>query len=320
MNGPIRRYRTLRARGVLGINLRNGAYVLPGNPRAAYPRVDDKLLTKHLAAAAHLPTPRLLGVVTYHHELHDLPHMLAGLDEFVLKPARGAQGNGIVVVTRVEDGHYRKSSGATLTHLQLRQHVSSTISGVFSIGGDADVCVIEARIVIHPQFQEVARYGIPDVRVIVYRGLPVMAMCRLPTVASDGRANLHQGAIAVGVDLGTGRTFHAAHHHIPVTHHVDTQAPLVGFAIPAWDEALLLAARASDISGLDYVGVDVVIDVEHGPLLLELNARPGLAIQVANNEGLLPRLRRAETVTLGPRPSPAERCAIVRELFARPAS
>lgn len=317
MNGPLRRYRTLRARGVMGINLRNAAYVLPGNPRTAYPRVDDKLLTKRLAAAADLPTPRLLGAIRYHHELQHLTRLLGGLHEFVLKPARGALGNGIVVVVGIEDGLYRKSSGATLDHLQLQQHVSSTLSGLFSLGGDTDVCVIEARIVIHPQFREVARYGIPDVRVIVYRGLPVMAMCRLPTVASDGRANLHQGAIAVGIDLATGRTVHAAHHHAPITHHVDTHAKLVDFPIPSWDEVMLLATRASDISGLDYVGVDIVIDEEHGPLLLELNARPGLAIQVANNEGLLPRLHRAETVTLGPRPSAAERCAIARELFGR---
>ena len=33
-----------------------------------------------------------------------------------------------------------------------------------------------------------------------------------------------------------------------------------------------------------------MIDANHGALILELNARPGLAIQVANRMGLLPRL------------------------------
>ena len=36
-----------------------------------------------------------------------------------------------------------------------------------------------------------------------------MAMLRLPTKASGGRANLHQGAIGAGVDLVTGVTHHA---------------------------------------------------------------------------------------------------------------
>lgn len=309
------RARALRARGVLGLNQRNGAFVLPLNPRRHFPRVDDKLLTKQLAAAAGIPVPPSLGVVSYHHQLHDLPRLLEGREQFVLKPARGAQGNGIVVVAGVEDGRYRKSSGARLSAAALRQHVSSTISGVFSLRGDIDSCLIEHRVGLHPAFADLARYGIPDLRVIVYRGLPIMAMCRLPTTASDGRANLHQGAIGAGIAIATGTSTHAACRNGAVTHHSDTRVPLVGFQVPHWDAVLDLALRAADISGLGYVGVDVVVDVDHGPLLLELNARPGLAIQLANNEGLLPRLRRAERVPEAGLLSCAERLHIAREMF-----
>jgi alpha-L-glutamate ligase-like protein len=309
------RARALHDRGVLGMNERNAALVLPLNPRRHVPRVDDKLLTKQLAEAAGIPTPRLLGVITFHHQLRDLPRLLDGRQQFVLKPAHGAQGNGIVVITSVADGVYRKSSGASLNAIELRQHVSSTLSGVFSLRGDVDSCLIEERIVLHPAFADLARFGIPDVRVIVYRGLPIMAMCRLPTAESDGRANLHQGAIGAGIAIATGRATHATCHNDAVTHHVDTHAPIVGFQVPAWDEVLALAVRAADISGLGYLGVDIVVDVEHGPLLLELNARPGLAIQIANNEGLLPRLHRAERVP-APMSSPwSERLRIARELF-----
>jgi len=45
------------------------------------------------------------------------------------------------------------------------------------------------------------------------------------------------------------------------------------------------------MTGLGYLGVDLVIDRDHGPLLLELNARPGLAIQLANHSGLFARLQ-----------------------------
>jgi alpha-L-glutamate ligase-like protein len=309
------RARALHARGVLGINQRNGDLVLPLNPRGLYPRVDDKLLTKRLAHAAGIRTPRSLGVITHHHQLRDVPRLLDGRDQFVLKPARGTQGNGIVIVTSVENGRYRKSSGALLSALEIRQHVSSTISGVFSLRGDVDTCLIEERIVLHPAFADLARFGIPDVRVIVYRGLPIMAMCRLPTIESDGRANLHQGAIGVGIAIASGRATHAAWRNEPATRHVDTRAPIVGFQVPAWDDVLSLAVRAAEISGLGYLGVDVVIDVEHGPLLLELNARPGLAIQVANNEGLIPRLRRADRVPASELSSWGERLRVARELF-----
>ncbi len=320
MRGVIKRWRALHARGVLGINQRNGAFVLPKNPRKHYPRVDNKLITKQIAEMAGIPVPPTLGVVSYHHELRDLPQMLAGLTDFVLKPARGAQGNGIVVITDVQDGRYRKSSGAWLDLLWIRQHVSNTISGVFSLRGDWDSCIIETRVILDPCFEPITRYGIPDIRVIVYRGLPIMAMCRLPTDASDGRANLHQGAIGAGIDIATGRVVHAAFHNTTVTHHVDTQAPIVGFQVPAWDALLNLAVGTAEISGLGYVGVDVVIDARRGPLLLELNARPGLAIQVANDQGLLPRLRRADAVPSAELSTVTQRCEIARALFRHSAS
>lgn len=311
----LRRRRRLRELGVLGINRRNAAFVLPGNPRRYYPRVDDKRVTKRLAAAAGIPIPALLGAVSHYHQLRGLPRLLDGLAEFVLKPAHGAQGNGIAVIAALGGDGYEKSTGARLTVADIRQHVANIISGVFSLTGDTDSCLIEERVGLHPAFATLACGGIPDVRLIVYRGVPVMAMCRLPTRESDGRANLHQGAIGVGLDLRDGRAVHAAHHHHSVVRHVDTGEPLIGFTVPEWERVLSLGTRASDLTGLAYVGVDIVIDGRHGPQLLEFNARPGLGIQLANHEGLLPRLRAVdETVGAGLAPW-ADRCARAREMF-----
>ena len=88
----------LREIGILGMNRRNFDYVQCWNPRAAYPEVDDKLRTKQLAARAGVPTPELIGTVGAMHEMRELPKLLEGQDAFVVKPARGAQGNGILVV------------------------------------------------------------------------------------------------------------------------------------------------------------------------------------------------------------------------------
>lgn len=318
MIGFFSRIRALHSRGVLGINRRNAEFVLPFNPRRHYPRVDDKLLTKRLAEEAGLPVPRSLGVISYHHELRHLPRLLDGWHQFVLKPVHGAQGNGIVVVDAVENGHYRKTSGVLLSSEDIRQHAANVLAGLFSFHGEADRCLVEARVALHPCFRDISRHGIPDIRIIVFRGVPVMAMCRLPTAASGGRANLHQGAIGVGLDIASGRALYAQHRNLPVEVHTDTGASVLGFALPCWEEILALAARASEISGLAYVGVDVVLDAQRGPLLLELNARPGLAIQVANNEGLLPRLRRAAALAADDLRTWEARCRIARELFQRP--
>ena len=48
--------------------------------------------------------------------------------------------------------------------------------------------------------------------------------------------------------------------------------------------------KLGDALELGYVGVDFVIDANDGPVVLEANARPGLAIQVAHRHGLLQRL------------------------------
>lgn len=313
---PIASPRSLHARGVLGLNSRNGRLVLPLNPRRFYPRVDDKLYTKRLVEAAGIATPKLLGAVSHHYELRLLPDIFRSLDDFVLKPAHGAQGNGIVVIVGRDGEKYTKSSGSQLSLARLQQHVSSVISGVFSLHGDWDACMIEERIIIEPAFEKISRFGIPDIRVIVYRGLPIMAMIRLPTSQSDGRANLHQGAIAAGIDMATGRAVHAAHNNRSVTHHVDTGHAIVGFQIPHWDDLVSLAVRASDTTGLGYLGVDIVVDARRGPLLLELNARPGLSIQIANDEGLTPRLRLVELIPSVESLPHAERCEITRQLFA----
>ena len=72
--------------------------------------------------------------------------------------------------------------------------------------------------------------------------------------------------------------------------HPDTGLPVVGRRLPYWKDVLEMSRRVAQAVGLGYVGVDIVIDAREGPMLLEANARPGLAIQIANARGLLPRL------------------------------
>ena len=150
-------------------------------------------------------------------------------------------------------------------------------------------------------------------RVIVHRGIPIMSMTRLPTLASRGRANLHQGAIGAGVDLATGRILHAVQDGAPITLHPDTARPVLGVVVPSFVRVLEIAVSASDQTGLGYVGADVVVDGKRGPVLLELNARPGLAIQAANRAGLLPRLR-AVSERVRPEAPLAERIALGIEI------
>jgi len=285
----------LRDAGVLGINRRNGMYTMRWNPRHFYPRVDDKLETKRLLRDAGIPTAKVLAVARIHSEVR---RMLAELDpyaSFVVKPAHGAMGNGILVVRERDGDWFRRPGGQWIDRRALFYHSASIISGAYALGGQPDVAFAEERLEVHPELAAIATEGVPDVRVIVYRGVPVMSMTRLPTHRARGRANLHQGAVGAGIELDTGRTNHAVCDGKPVPVHPDTLQQVVGREIPDFARALEIAVRASDQTELGYVGADVVIDANHGPLVLELNARPGLAIQVANRMGLLPRLVAVDT-------------------------
>ena len=308
-------FRQLREAGVLGINSRNADYVMRCNARSAFPVVDDKTLTKKLAGAHGIPTPRIYTVVETHGNIAGLRQMLREHREFALKPARGAGGSGIVLVLDSAENGYVTQSGRVIPFEEFDYHAAEILSGIFSLSGLEDVAIVESLIHPEPVFASVTYQGVPDVRIVVYRGVPVMSMVRLPTKASDGKANLHRGAIGAGIGIASGTTLTAVHLSQVITHHPDTGNPVSGIEVPHWERMLRMAAGTFEMTGLGYMGVDLVIDRDQGPLLLELNARPGLAIQLANGQGLRKRLDLVDRAFPGNAAPPDARVAWAREYF-----
>ncbi|MDX1480187.1 MAG: alpha-L-glutamate ligase-like protein [Woeseiaceae bacterium] len=283
--------RRLRELGVVGMNSRNIGLIARHNPRRLYPLVDNKLKTKLLAEEHGIPTPGLIGSLHTQYDLRGIEEMIGERRGFAMKPAKGSGGKGILVITSRSEDQFVKASGVELDIDDVQRHASNILSGLFSLGGSPDVAVIEDLIRPDPIYKDLSVEGVPDIRVIVYRGFPVMSMMRLSTRASDGKANLHQGAVGVGLDIGSGTSVNAVQFNRPVYEHPDSGADLRDIDIPDWRGLLVLAAKCADASQLGYLGVDVVLDADRGPLLLELNARPGLAIQLANGAGLRPRIQ-----------------------------
>ena len=122
-----------------------------------------------------------------------------------------------------------------------------------------------------------------------------MSMLRLPTKASRGRANLHQGAVGVGIDLERGITYGGVWRDRSFDVHPDTGVSIRGIMIPNWTSVLKTSIQISQAIGLQYIGVDVLLDAKDGPLILEANARPGLSIQIANRCGIWRRLNEINT-------------------------
>lgn len=278
-------------KGLLGINRRNRMFVSRYNPWSLF-AFTSKDEVKRTLMQLEIPTPTTYGLIRQRTELGHLASVAGEHEEFVIKPASGYGGEGIIVLGAADpvDGQPRfKAKGRIWTIQDLERHVLSILDGQYS-GGNEDVAILERRIVPDARLEKYSYGGLPDIRVIVLEGFPVMAMSRLPTKESDGAANLHKGAIGLGLDMVGGSALNSVWHGAFCQVHPDMGSNLEEFFVPRWDEVLDLAVRGQAASRLGYVGVDIVLDEIHGPMILEINKRPGLGIQNTNKAGLLRRL------------------------------
>jgi hypothetical protein len=184
-------------------------------------------------------------------------------------------------------------------------HMENILEGRFSMGSKKDIVIIEERVKTDPLLKQYSYKGVPDIRIICFNGIPIMAMMRLPTKRSNGTANLHSGAICTGIDIGTGITTYSMHMDpnsaisdtyeiIEETIDLKQNKTLSGIQIPNWSNLLEISLKCQRITGLGYIGVDIALDKYKGPVVFEVNARPGLGIQVANQAGLRWRLEKAK--------------------------
>ncbi|MBF0432858.1 MAG: alpha-L-glutamate ligase-like protein [Fibrobacteria bacterium] len=277
---------------VLGINARNIDYISVYNKKKDFPLVDNKLTTKRILQKAGLPCPKLYHSYQWFWELQQLPEHLSKLCNFVMKPARGLAGGGILVLQEQAPDNWQTPSGKSYSTKRLVAHGSDILYGVHSIDNTTDTVLIEQKLNQHQFFNNLNPDGISDIRVIVLDHTPMMAMCRIPTEESDGKANISLGAIGAGINMDTGEIIHAVTKKGSIDYHPDSKECLIGRHIPFWQEIMAMSRRIQDYFPLGYLGVDIVLDKDQGPLILELNARPGLEIQNANREGLKRRIER----------------------------
>ena len=298
MMGLLKRMGEIRnnTRQVLTMNQRNLHYIYPHNQRRHFPIADDKLLTKAVLKDAAVTVPETLLSYDSFYALKTLEKELLPYGDFVIKPARGSGGGGIVVITRKEGDTWYSAGGTAYNVEKIKRHITDIIFGVYSFGL-SDVAIIEQRIEQHPFMCKLSPLGLADVRLIIHQDEPVLCMCRIPTQASDGKANLHQGALGIGVDIASGVTTHALLNDRLVVRHPDTDIKLIGNTIPFWPRVVEMSRAAAAHVPLKYLGVDISIGV-HCPVLLEINVRPGLQIQNANQAGMRSPLEALSQATL----------------------
>jgi alpha-L-glutamate ligase-like protein/uncharacterized protein (TIGR02421 family) len=298
--------------GVLGLNARQLLYIKPYNPRKAVAFADDKLKTKAFLQARGVPTAKMYARIENRQQLKHFD--FAGLpDECVLKPNYGFGGEGIIILKGRKNGMFLEQGKRPIPEQELREHIEDILDGKFSVNGRQDSAFFEKILVADPSFAPFRPAGLPDIRIIVFNLVPVMAMIRIPTAESGGKANLHVGGIGLGIDMAKGVTTHAVQYNKPIKELPHGASPS-GIPIAHWEELLLISSRIQYITNIGYLAVDLTIDEEQGPVLLEVNARAGLGVQIANLAPLRARLERVEGISV---PTPEKGVRLALELFGR---
>lgn len=303
----------MKISSILGLNARTQLFAYKYNSHRGKNIANSKIQTARVLKMAQVAHPEIYKKFrnledVFEFNWKDLP------DKFALKPSRGLGGEGIIVVKKhLKDDSWLTTQKKRVTVDDLKLHTSDILEGAYSMGNEPDVAFIQEYVGRAKVFRMWAYRGTPDVRIIVFNKVPVMAMLRLPTKESGGRANLHQGALGVGVDIATGITTKAIWHGEQIFFKPETNKKLRGIKIPFWTSILETAVRASIASGLGYLGVDIVLHPDKGPMVLELNAQPGLQIQIANGVGLRRRLDRIDELEVR---DPEHGVKIAKALFA----
>ncbi|MCH7640904.1 ATP-dependent zinc protease [Patescibacteria group bacterium] len=280
---------------ILGLNARSQLFSYPYNKVRGKAIALSKIRSKRILKKAGIPVPEMYAKFTSPWDILKFDwESLPG--SFALKPNKSLGGEGIIIVKeKSKDGTGWVTTQRKKVNVEdLKLHTMDILEGAFSIRNVPDFAFVEEFVGRHKAFRKYAYRGTPDIRIIVFNKVPVMAMLRLPTKESGGRANLHQGAIAVGIDIATGITTYAYWHGRFIHQKPGTKRKLHGIKIPKWTSVLEIAVRCQEVTDLGYLGADIVLHPEKGPQVLELNPWPGLQIQLANQSGLRKRLDRVE--------------------------
>lgn len=297
--------------GLLGINARNLLYIKAYNPKKAIMMADSKIKTKNFLSARGIPVAKFYGAIHNKKELdnydwNNLPN------SFVVKPNSGYGGEGILIITGRKGANWIQSNGERMSQEALTRHIGDILDGRYSLANISDIAFFEQRLESPEPFKKMSYKGLPDIRVVVHNLIPVMAMMRLSTEESQGKANVHFGGIAVGIDIAKGEMTYITQYNKEIDS-IPGYGPVKGTKIPHWDEILLIASRVQHTTNLGFAAVDITLD-KSGPILLEINARAGLAVQIANMAPLRRRLERIEGIKVA---TPEKGVRIAQDIFGQ---
>lgn len=297
--------------GILWQNARNLKYIWEFNDDLAKKLADSKLKTKEFLSNKWVKVSENLAIIKSHSELDNFDIQSLPLP-FVVKPNAGYGGKWIIVFEKKDaEGNFISNDHQIYSSVQLISHIRDILDGFYSLSGNRDKVIFERKLILDHSIELLGKYGLPDIRVIVFNSVPVIAMLRVPTANSKGKANLHGWACGLWIDIWSWKITYITQFKKMIK-----SIPWIGdvrwVEIPHWEEILKLAVKVQQVTNVWYVWCDIVLDDTFGPLLLEMNVRPGLEVQVANKVPLLERLKKVQNIKVN---SVEKWVRLARDLF-----
>ena len=332
---------------ILGINARNLHYIGKHNPAKAVRLADDKIITKNFLTQRGIPVPTTYAVIKNRAELTQFDFFSLPHTTFIIKPARWSRGRGIFRVKKLKDyepdqslfltslsspdrrtklfwthqsydtqidQHRFEVQGRVISESLLKTYCLDILDGKESLQGKPDHILIEELMLPGDWFETFCTHGLADIRIIVYNFVPVAAMLRVPTEASDGKANLDRWWVWLGVEVGTGRVQSMfLNGKVYTENFPDQYAGFYDQYLSYRDDILHRSTQIQYYVNLGYLALDRVI-TETWPKLLEINARAGLKIQLALDMPLRERLEKVGDLKVS---SPEKGVEICQTLFSK---
>ncbi len=292
------------------MNARNLRYIRTKNTTEWISLADSKLKTKHFLSSRWIPFAETYTTISSQQELKNFSFKSIKSDHFVIKPNKWSGWKWILIVKREKDNYVIQNE--IWTEDEIKLHVIDILHGSFSLYGSSDTTVIEELLVPWRDFLDYCKFGLADIRIIVYNYVPITAMIRMPTIHSGWKANLAQWGIWLGLNIANGQVISLFQdkriytNSFPIEHE-----KLKERLLPFWDDILLFSSQVQMYTKLGYLALDWVI-TKNWPKLLEINARAGLEIQNVNLVPLASRLKKVEDLKVM---SPEKWVEIAKTLF-----
>ena len=282
---------------ILWQNARNLDFIWKYNTNEAKELADSKLKTKDFLSKKWISVSESIFVIKNHKELEETD-LNTFETPFVVKPNAGYWWKWILIIDKKDsENNFITNDWQIFNYDELNQHLNDILDGFYSLSWSRDKVIFERKIEIDHSVDLLWKYWLPDIRVIVFNSVPVLAMLRVPTANSKWKANLHAWACWVWIDIWSWRLTYITQFK-KLIKSIPWIWDVRWIELPHWDEILSLAVKTQQVSNIWYIWCDIVLDDKVWPMILEVNIRPWLEVQVANRVPLLARLEKVKNLKI----------------------